>query len=190
MKNIAFFLMLIVIAACNNHKQPECNSEQVKSLVLEIYKEDLEKYLARQKHVIKKTSRDLIPIETDSIVASFLRNGSLQIEHVMTTEKKKDVFSCECKGDLSYQLSDVFVKEFSQKVLVTGVEVLTIDPALLSINFETNILYRAQLTDDKVKIGVEAKPTEELRYAAEQFVVWYVANELVERKVKAGKKEL
>lgn len=131
---------------------------------------------------IRKDYKNMFPIETDSIVASFLRNGKLQIENVMTTERKEDVFACECKGDLSYELSADFVSAFNQKVVLAGKEELRIDPGMLNINFEKDILYKAQVIDDKEKIGVEALTTEELRYAVEQFIFLYVANELVGRK--------
>ncbi|MEJ8818572.1 hypothetical protein [Lacibacter sp. H407] len=179
-------LFFIFITACSK-KQPECNSELIKQMVLDIYKEDLQKYLASKEGKIKKASQNLLPINTDSIVSSFLRNGELRIENVMTTEKKEDVFACECRGDLSYTLSVDFVRAFNEKVVLAGKEDLRIDPSLLKIDFETNVIYKVQLTDDKEKIGVEALKTEDLRYAGENFIVWYVANELVGRKVKEGK---
>jgi hypothetical protein len=186
MRIVTSILLFIFIAACTK-KQPECNSELVKQMVLDIYKENLQKHLASQEDKIRKVSRNMIPVETDSIVASFLRNGTLQIENVMTTEKKEDIFACECKGDLSYQLSVDFISAYNQKVVLAGRDELTMDAGELNINFERDILYKAQLTDDKEKIGVEALTTKELRNAVEMFIVLYVANEIVERKIKIGK---
>jgi len=178
MRKIAYVSLLVFIAACNK-KQPECNSEQVKSLVMKTYKDDLNQYLGSQSEYLKGLTKNLIPIHTDSIVNSFFQNSVLQIKNVMTTKKDKELFSCNCEGDLSFSISEKFKSQLNQNVQLAGREEFnTMATAGQSdLNFDKNITYKARLTDDKHNIVVDAVLTNELREALGKFTVLYVCNE-------------
>jgi hypothetical protein len=178
MNYVAIFLLIIVFAACNK-KQPACDSEQVKTMLLTVFKKDLKKHLAGKAAIIKSNYEKLFPVYTDSIVASYLRNGIIQFQNIVTTGKKEGENACSCKATLWYWVSEDFLTNYKKNaVLVTDTEYF-IDPNFLNLNVDTQIGYSVQLTDGVEKVNLEAGATEDLRYSLEQFIFLYALNKTV-----------
>ncbi len=186
MRIIFFSSLLILISACNA-KQPECNSEQVKSLVLEIYKKDLIKYLGDQSQSIKELKKNAIPFQKDSIVNSFFNNSNLEVQGAITTGKNEDLFSCSCEATLNCSISEKFKSELNRNAELTGDKMLHAMIRELDLSFDKTIVYKAQITDDREHIAVDALTINELHEALDKFIVLYVSNYVA---LKSNKKNM
>jgi hypothetical protein len=185
LKNIIVFLFVVFIAACTK-KQPECNTEQVKLMLQTAYKKDLQKYLAGKSDFITKTYEKVFPIYTDSVVASFLRNGHLKIENISTVEKKQDRNACGCKAMLTYRVSDAFLNNYKNRAASLTDQEYLVNPEFLRTDVDAEIEYTVQITGGKEKISLASNATEDLRYSLGQFIFLYALNKMVALKLNTA----
>lgn len=186
MRIVTVFLVACLIGACTK-KQPACTGEQVQLLLLSAYKKDLQAYLADKAKDIQNNYEKIYPVNTDTIVASYLLNGTLKVENLATTEKKENENACTGKATLTYRLSDDFITAYKRNApLVTDQDAL-INPGFETTNVDVEIVYTISVTDGKEQVRLEDILTDDLHRSLDQFVFFYSLNEVVKLKLKEGK---
>lgn len=186
MRISTIFLVVCLIGACAK-KQPACTGEHVELLLLSAYEKDLQGYLADKAKDIQNNYENFFPVITDSIIASYLRNGTLKVENLSTTEQKEKENACTGKAMLTYRLSDDFITAYKRNA-----PLVTDQDALINIGFETTnvnveIAYTISVTDGKEHVRLEDILTDDLHRSLDQFVFFYSLNEMVRLKLKERK---
>lgn len=186
MRIITVFLIVCLIGACTK-KQPACTGEQVELLLLSTYKKDLQAYLTDKAKDIQNNYGKIFPVNSDSIVASYLRNGTLKVENLSATEKKEKENACTGKATLTYRLSDEFITAYKRNAPLVTDQDAFINPGFETTNVDVEIVYTVSVTDGKEEVRLEDILTDDLHRSLDQFVFFYSLNEMVQIKLKAGK---
>lgn len=186
MKNSLVILCIVLITACAK-KQPQCTGEQIKFLLLSAYEKDLQAHLSSQSDAITKSWGKMFPVNTDSIVASYLRNGILSIEKMSTAGTKPEGDTCGCKATLTYRLSQDFISAYQQNAALFTLPDYFINPGFETTNVDVEVGYTVSVTDEKEKIGLEKILADDLHRSLEQFTFVYSLNEIVQLKLKTPK---
>lgn len=186
MRIITVFLVVCLIGACAK-KQPACTGEQVELLLLSAYKKDLQNYLADKAKDIQNNYEKIFPVIIDSIVASYLSNGTLKVENLSTAEKKEIEDACVGKAILTYRLSDDFMTAYKRNAPLVTDQDAFINPGFETTNVDVEIAYTISVTNGKEHVHLEDILTDDLHRSLDQFVFFYSLNEMVKLKLKEGK---
>lgn len=141
---ILFASLALLFSSCE--KQPECNDPVVKSMVLDILKEDLDK----QEIIFNQLGIYNFQEYSDNFFASMV-----EVKSVRTTDKNEDLKSCECEAEIE-MLSQEGLEPYKQRLFESVPEFMEILTSDVPLN------YSIQMTeDDELYVETEI-PTDDL----------------------------